>query len=369
MKLVRITAYRVILHTTEGRYSWAKGKHADGYDSTVIRLDTDEGVTGYGEVCCPQAPGYTPYFPEGVRAGAQQVAHALLGQDPTQISVISATMDDNLTGHDYAKSGIDMACWDILGKVAGLPLTTLLGGRFGSDFGLYHPVSQSDPATMAQMVALYRTQGYRCFQLKVGSDPKADIERIQAAAAELQPDEKLVADGNRGWLTHEALTVVNAVRELPVFIEQPCATYEECLTIRRRCNLPMILDESIQSTQDIVRAACDNAADVINLKVSKMGGITKLAQARDLCVRLGIPVFVDNAKGSEITAAAMAHLAHSTPSSYLFATTDFDSYMKETVATGAPTKTDGRLAASQIPGLGVQPITEVLGQPVFEIMA
>jgi L-alanine-DL-glutamate epimerase-like enolase superfamily enzyme len=367
MKIERIRAYRVVLHTTEGRYAWGRARFVDELDSTIIRVDTDAGISGFGEICCPMAPGYTPFFAAGARAGAAEVAPALIGEDPTQIANINAIMDATLTGHDYAKSGIDIACWDILGKVAQLPITTLLGGRFGRDFPLYHPVSQDTPEKMAERVAEYRDHGYKSFQLKVGGDVDTDVARIRAVAKDLRGGEKLIADANRGWLVHEALQVIEATEDVRFYLEQPCSTYEECKTVRRLCSKPFILDESIESVRDIVRAHSEGVADIINLKIAKLGGITKTNEARNLCVRLGIPVFIDNAKGGEIITATMAHLAHSTPQHILFATTDFSSYIKEKIATGAPGKVGGRLAASHAPGLGITPIDAVLSDPVLDV--
>ena len=132
-------------------------------------------------------------------------------------------MDDVLKGHPYVKSAIDMACWDILGQAAGLPVCTLLGGRYGDDFVLYRAISQEAPDDMAARVAGYRAEGYRRFQLKVGGDPVTDIARIRAVAAVLEPGDRLVADANTGWLMHDAARVVRALRDVDVYIEQPCA--------------------------------------------------------------------------------------------------------------------------------------------------
>ncbi|MBS0223226.1 MAG: mandelate racemase/muconate lactonizing enzyme family protein [Proteobacteria bacterium] len=367
MKIERIRAYRVVLHTIEGRYAWGKGRFVDELDSTIICVDTDAGISGFGEVCCPMAPGYTPFFAAGTRAGTAEVAPALLGEDPTQIANINAIMDATLTGHDYAKSGIDIACWDILGKAAQLPVSTLLGGRFTPDFPLYHPVGQDTPEKMATRVAEYRGQGYKSFQLKVGGDVDTDIARIRAVAKDLRDGEKLIADANRGWLVHEALQVLEATRDIRFYVEQPCSTYEECKTVRSQCSKPFILDESIETVHDIVRAYSDGVADIINLKVAKLGGVTKTNEARNLCARLGMPIFIDNAKGGDIITAAMAHLAHSTPPSMLFATTDFSSYIKEKIATGTPMKVRGRLAASTEAGLGITPIDAMLNDLVLDV--
>ena len=178
-------------------------------------------------------------------------------------------MDRALKGHPYVKSAIDMACWDILGQAAGLPVCTLLGGRFGEDFALYRAISQESPAGMAAKVAGYRAEGYRKFQLKVGGEVVDDIARIRAVAAELEPGDVLVADANTGWTMHEAARVCDAVRDVDVYIEQPCPTYEACLTIRRRTAKPFVLDELMDGLPMVVRGLADGAMDVINLKISQ----------------------------------------------------------------------------------------------------
>ena len=222
-------------------------------------------------------------------------------------------MDAALKGHAYVKSGIDMACWDILGKITGQPVCILLGGRYGDDFALYRAISQESPEAMAKRVAGYRAEGYTRFQLKVGGDADTDIERIRAVRAMLQPGDRLIADANTGWLMHDAMRVVRAVRDVDVYIEQPCLSYEECLTIRRHCDHPFVLDEVIDSIDMLLRGHADRAMDVVNLKISKLGGLTRTKQARDLCVSLGVAMTLEDSWGGDIITAAIAHLAHSTP--------------------------------------------------------
>src|SRR5262245_35314735 len=259
-------------------------------------------------------------------------------------------MDAALKGHPYVKSGIDMACWDILGQVTGQPICVLLGGRYGEDFGLYRAISQEAPEAMAGRVAGYRAEGYRRFQLKVGGDPDVDVQRIRQVASVLQPGDRLIADANTGWLMHEALRVVRGVRDVDVYIEQPCRTYEECLTVRRHTDHPFVLDENIDSVDVLLRGHADRAMDVVNIKISKFGGLTKARQARDLCVSLGLAVTIEDSWGGDIVTAAIAHLAHSTPSELLFTTTDFNSYVTVSHATGAPKRINGRMAAGTTPG-------------------
>jgi L-alanine-DL-glutamate epimerase-like enolase superfamily enzyme len=367
MKISRILAYRVELPLHETTYKWSGGKSVTVFDSTIVRVETDTGLAGHGEVC-PLGPFYLPAYADGVRAGLRELGPHLIGDDPCQLGRLNRRMDAALKGHPYVKSGIDIACWDILGQAAGLPVCTLLGGRYGDDFHLYRAISQESPEQMAAKVAGYRAEGYRRFQLKVGGDPDTDIARIRAVAAKLQPGDRLVADANTGWLQHEAVRIAKAVQDVDVYIEQPCLTYEECLAVRRQCPHPFVLDENIDDLGILLRARADLAMDVVNLKISKLGGLSKIRQARDLCISMGIGMTLEDSWGGDIATAAIAHLAHSTPTEFLFSTTDFNSYGPVSTATGAPQRIHGRMAASTLPGLGIVPRPEVLGSPVVEIV-
>lgn len=366
MKIRRIAAYRVELPLHEGSYKWSGGKSVAVFDSTLVAVESDTGLVGWGEVC-PLGPAYLPAYAEGVRAGLAVLAPHLLGEDPRQLDRLNRRMDAAMKGHPYVKSGVDVACWDLLGQAAGLPVATLLGGRCGEDFVLYRAISQEAPEEMARRVAGYRAEGYRRFQLKVGGAPEVDVERIRAVRAVLGDSDVLVADANTGWLMHEAARVVRAVRDVDVYVEQPCASYEECLSIRRRTDHPFVLDETIDGVGALLRAAEDRAMDVVNLKISKLGGLTRTRQARDLCVSLGVAMTIEDTWGGDVATAAIAHLAHSTPPELLFTATDFNSYVTVSTAEGAPRRSNGRMAAPDRPGLGIAVRPEVLGKPAVEV--
>jgi L-alanine-DL-glutamate epimerase-like enolase superfamily enzyme len=366
MKITKISAYKVDLPLREGSYKWSGGKAVTVFDSTVVRVETDTGLAGFGEVC-PLGPFYLPAYAAGCRAGIAELAPHLIGEDPRQLERLNRRMDAALKGHPYVKSGIDIACWDILGQSAGVPVCVLLGGRYGEDFGLYRAISQESPEEMAGWVAGYRAEGYRRFQLKVGGDPDTDIARIHAVAARLAPGDRLIADANTGWTMHEAMRVVRAVKDVDVYIEQPCLGYEECLAIRRRTDHPFVLDEVIDSVDVLLRGRADQAMDVVNIKISKFGGLTRARQARDLCVSMGIAMTIEDSWGGDIATAAIAHLAHSTPPEFLFTTTDFNSYVTVTTADAAPHRVNGRMTTAWTPGLGIRPRMEALGKPVVEI--
>ena len=363
MKIERVVAYRVELPLYEGTYRWSGGKSVSVFDSTIVAIETDTGLVGYGEVC-PLGPFYLPAYAEGVRTGIRELAPHLIGSNPCELLKLNQQMDAALKGHPYVKSGIDIACWDILGKLTGLPVCVLLGGRFGESVRLYRAISQESPEEMARKVAGYRGEGYTRFQLKVGSDSDLDIERIRAVRAMLAPSDRLIADANTGWTQHEAMRVVRAVSNVDVYIEQPCLSYEECLSVRRHCDHPFVLDENIDNLDMLLRAKADLAMDVVNLKISKLGGLTKSRQARDLCASMGIAMTLEDSWGGDITTAAIAHLAHSTPEEFRFTSTDFNSYVTVSTADGAPKREKGCMAAIWLDGFRSPWSSNANGAPV-----
>ncbi len=365
MKIARISVYQVDLPLKEKNYQWSGGKSVQVFDSTVVRVETDSGLIGWGETC-PLGPVYLPSYAAGVRAGIAELAPSLIGYRATDVDVLNRVMDRSLKGHPYAKAGIDVACWDILGKASGQSVCTLLGGADGDDVVLYRAISQGAPEAMAANVAGYRNEGYRRFQLKVGSSVDVDIARIRAVAEVLEEGDILIADANTGWLPHEAARVVRGVHDIDVYIEQPCESYQECLTIRRRCDHAFVLDENVDGIPMLLRAHADGAMDVVNIKISKFGGLTRARQARDLCASMGLAMTIEDTWGGDIVTAAIAHLAHSTPERMRFTSTDFNSYGTVSLASGAPRRENGRMRASTAPGLGIEPDLDVLGAAVAE---
>ena len=348
----------------EGAYSWSTQSFA-AFDSTVVIIETDEGLSGVGETC-PLGPAYLPAYAEGARAGMAKIAPDLIGRNPLEINAIYGVMDLLLKGHPYVKSAIDMACWDILGKATQQPLYTLLGGKRQDEVRLFKVVSRQEPDAMAQKLKDYQQQGFTQFQMKVGADATVDIERIFKVAAQLKSGNVLNADANCGWRQHDAIRVVRAVRDVELYLEQPCLTYEQCLAVRRHCDHPMILDECMDSVGLVIRGWQDSAMDAINLKINRVGGLTKAMMFRDLCIELGIIMTVEDSWSGEIATAAIAHLAHTLPREFHFQSSAFHEYSDLEIAEGGPSIEQGWMRASNGVGLGVEPIMEVLGEPVFQ---
>jgi len=151
LEITRIRAYQVALPLHEGSYRWSGGKSVSVFDSTIVEVETDSGITGWGEVC-PLGPFYLPAYGPGARTGIAELAPHLIGEDPRELGRLNRRMDAALKGHPYVKSAVDMACWDILGRTAGLPVCTLLGGRYGEAVDLYRAISQESAAAMAARV-------------------------------------------------------------------------------------------------------------------------------------------------------------------------------------------------------------------------
>lgn len=365
MRITRISVYQVDLPFDRGTYKLSGGRSWEAMDSSVIRIDTDTGIVGWGETC-PFGPNYLEAFARGARAGIGELAPSLLGQDPSQPGVIYASMEHNMLGHPYVKHGIDMACWDILGKLAKQPLYTLFGGilsEFPATAG-WIPSSHGD--WMNEVIASHRADCCSQFSTKASGDPEADIEFISKLGEIMQAGESVKIDANGGWRLDQALRVLRATEQVDAYFEQPCATYEDCRRLRHSCNRPITLDECVLDLDTVIRAWHEGACDSINLKIARVGGLTPALQMRDLCSLLGIPFHVQCAGGSNITQAAIVHLAHSSAPERLLHIWDIGDLVSfNTVSNPMPRK-DGKMHAHHLPGLGVYPIESVLGEPVAE---
>lgn len=364
MKIQSLTAYQAPLTYDGVAYAFAGGRSYQSFTSLVLVLTTDDGQEGYGEVC-PCGPSYMPAFAEGLPACLAQLAPAVLGEDPRHTTRLSLKMDQALNGHAYAKAAIDLACWDLLGKSANLPVYALLGGLLCDSMPLHRIVPLTEPDAMARILATYRADGFRHFQVKLGHSIEEDAELLRSLSSSLAPGEVWVGDVNGAWRRDEAVRFSRMLKELDIYLEQPCATYDECLSVRRNGAHPVKLDESLNSLADVQRALRDDAMDAMALKVSKFGGLTRSRVIRDVCVDAGIPMTIEDAWGSGIATAAYAHLAASTPARCLLNTTDLHHYNTTQLADGAPEVAGGRMTPSGRPGLGVTPRFDQLGKPVL----
>jgi L-alanine-DL-glutamate epimerase-like enolase superfamily enzyme len=367
--IIGVDIYGCELHYTHGTYVMSGGRSATTQASTLVRIRTDEGVTGWGEAC-PLGATYLEDFAAGVRAALPLLAAAVIGLDPRETAVVGARMHQTLRGQRAAKSAIDVACWDLLGHSTGLALTALLGGRHHADFPLYVAIPLGPAEEMASFAAREVAAGIGALQLKLGGDPHEDAERTAAVRAAAGHEVLLVADANGGWNRHQALTAARRLEGVGNLIfEQPCATLDECLHIRRVSDLPMGLDEVIVDPASLAEAVARGAMESINLKIGRVGGLTQARQVRDLADALGITVTVEDTWGGDVVTAAVSHLAASTAPETLLHASFMNDWVTDHVAGHLPRSQDGRGRAPTAPGLGIEVDVEALGAPLTTIGA
>ena len=363
MKITKISLYQTDLPYVGGSYGWGAGNAIEVAKASVVVLDTDAGLTGCGEFT-PCGENYMIAHSNGVEGLLRLVAPKLIGEDPRQVARIEGLLDHLVQGHGYAKAPIDAACWDLLGKATDQPVWMLMGGKLTDGAPMYRVAPQKSVEETRAELEQHRASGYRQFQVKVGADWAADIDRIRHTVHLLKSGEKAMADANQGWRVDNAIRVARATKDLDFILEQPCRTYEECQQVRRVAEQPMKLDECVTGIHAAQRIVADRGAEICCLKISNLGGLSKARKVRDYLVENRIPVVSEDTWGGEITSAAVAHFAASTPEDYLINSTDLMNYNTRSTGVGGPTTKDGKLYATDTPGLGVEPDFESLGDPI-----
>lgn len=286
MKLTNITVTRVKVPLTEPfRISLGTITHAE---SAVVRLDTDEGLSGYGE----GAPGVFVSGENlpGTLASLERMTPSLLGADPTDIEDIHCRMD-RATAHAFcAKTAIDIACYDLLGKRSGLPVYKLLGGLSNAiDTDVTVPINP--PEYMAQKAAQWVAKGFDAIKIKVGVDPDSDLQRVKAIREAVGPDVKLRVDANQAWSAKEALNMIARLDEYHLeLVEQPVPAHdlEGLAFVTQNTRVPIMSDESCFTAQDALKLVERRAVDLVNIKLMKCGGLHEALRINAVCQAAGV---------------------------------------------------------------------------------
>ena len=366
MRIDKITLWSVEL-TSHETYHMADGKTCATVTSHILRLETDTGLTGWGEVC--PIPHYLPAYANGVPGAIAEMGPEILGISPIGVDAPMRKLDGFLQGHSYAKSIVDIALWDLFGRAAGVPVYALLGGRTRADMPLYHSITCIAPDEMARIAKAAFQTGIRQFQVKLGveGDWQADAERLIKVREAVGTGPLVYGDWNCGASRLQATRTGRAVAHLDVMLEQPCKTLEDCAAVRQSTGLPMKIDENAFDLASLMRAHELGCMDAVALKLSKFGGLSAMRRARDLTVQLGAEICAECTWGSDIVTAASLHFAASTPHGSLMNTCDLSSYVAPRLCPAAPNRENGRIAPPDGPGLGVGPDLDILGTPILEI--
>jgi L-alanine-DL-glutamate epimerase-like enolase superfamily enzyme len=226
-------------------------------------------------------------------------------------------------------------------------------------------VSLAPAAEMRVQMERFRAAGVHRFQLKLGGDPSEDAERARAVVEATEPGDIVLGDANCGWTLPEAITAARQMEGLPrFFLEQPCATLEECARVREHTDLPMILDEVILDVQSLLRAWELGVLVGFNLKLSRVGGLSPARLLRDLGEALGLMVNIEDAWGGDLAVAAVSHLAASTDRRSLVMVSFINDWTEEHIVVDRPRAIDGRGRAASGPGLGAEVDTSLLCEPL-----
>lgn len=332
-------------------------------DSTFVKIETDDGITGWGEGC-PWGNTYLPAFGGGVRAAAHLLAPALLGHDPRKVDKINALMDITLPGHLYAKSALDIACWDILGQCAGMPIADLLGGCHPEPTPIASSISTGTPEEMLSLINEYRKKDYKVHSVKIGADPQLDIERIRFLEANRNPGELIFYDLNRAWLPAEAIEVMNSVSNLTVIFEQPCETLDQCLTVRQKTTQPISIDENLVTLDDAQSIIHRRIGEIFNIKIGRVGGLTRARRIRDIAINAGIKFLIMDTGGGVVADTATQHLAQSIPVDMRIGTWLCQELISNDAAPGQGSRNLNGFAKvpDHCAGLGVAPDESLIGE-------
>ena len=364
MKITSITVFHRDL-PLEHPY-WLSGGRLkfEVLDATFVKIETDAGITGWGEGT-PWGHTYVPAHGPGIRAGIETMAPFVIGLDPRRVLDVERAMDLALPGHLYAKSPIDMACWDIAGQAAGLPIADLMGGGSRTPRPIASSVGAKTVDETRAVIDRYRQRGYIAHSVKIGGDVERDIARIQDMEDIRKPGEIVLYDVNRGWTRQQALRVMSATEDLNVMFEQPGESLDDIAAISQKHAGPVSVDESLVTLQDATRIARDGIAEIFGIKLNRVGGLTKAARMRDVALAHGIDMFVMATGGSVLADTEALHLAATIPDQHCYAVWACQDMITLDVAPGrGPRNKDGHLNLPETPGLGVHPDENLLGDPV-----
>ncbi|KAF5005838.1 hypothetical protein FDECE_7743 [Fusarium decemcellulare] len=364
LKIKRIDVFQLDMPYSGGVYYLSGGREYPSFDGTFVRITTEDGLEGWGE-STPFGANFIASHALGVRAGIAEIAPKLIGLDPRRVDRINEVMDDALVGHEHAKAALDIACWDLFGKSTGLPVCELLGGRTDLKLPIITSLVVCAPDEMRAQVDKYRKKGSRGFSVKIGGEPVTDAACIVEAFKDKTPGEWFVVDANGGLTVEGALRMLRLLPHgLDFSLEAPCQTWRECLSLRRRTNIPIIHDELALTEVSMIQMIADDAGEGINLKLQKFGGLTKARRVRDLRLAAGYVISVQETCGSDIGFAPLVHLSQTIPERSFRCVLASSEMLTVKTADGDFDIVDGDVTAPTAPGLGITPRLDVLGEPV-----
>jgi muconate cycloisomerase len=355
-------------HTWASKMTTPIGHHA------IVRVDTDDGLSGWGEAPAIATWGgphmrYYGETPETVRhIVLDYLIGALSETDPRDIGLVHARMDGVVKGHPYAKAAIDIACHDIAGKAAGVPVSTLLGGRHRDGIEIAHSLGIMEVERCAAEAEQAVAEGARTIKCKTGLDPERDVEVVRQVRAAVGDDVRIRVDGNEGYRgVWEAIEVTRRQEDYGLFLcEQPVEGAEALAQVASSIETPVMADESAWTTHDILELHELGAASCFSCYVTKPGGLFRARQQAEIAAALAMNCDIGGSIEMGIGNAANLHLGAA------LVTADLPSVCPVTMPIGSSGPVvagvyytddivsepfgfvDGRVLVPEGPGLGVE---------------
>lgn len=331
----------------------------------VVKILTDHEVIGWGESSPSQR--VTGETAQTVTETLDKIGLNLIGTCPLKIEHNAELMDSLVEGNPAAKACIDIALHDILGKTARKPLFMLLGG-YRTEVLTDITLGIKPPKEMAKDAAKAVEKGFKALKVKVGVDWTEDVERVRMIREAIGNETELRVDANQGWTRKRTLDFLNRTEKFHIeFVEQPVSAedIEGLAFIRKHSPVPIMADESVHSPQDALRIILAEAADLINIKLMKCGGIMKARQIAAIAEAAGIPCMMGCMGESEVGIAAGVHLAAALKN-VRYADLDSDLLQKnKLVKKGGIEVKDSIRIIPKSDGLGVIDLDpKMLGKPV-----
>jgi L-alanine-DL-glutamate epimerase-like enolase superfamily enzyme len=328
-------------------------------DNVLVRIESEDGAVGWGEAA--SAPTMTGETVAGMMAAVAHLTPHLLKRAADDFAGAATAMEARLYGNSGAKAAIDIALYDLVGRVTGRPVHALLGAKRRSRMPVLAVIGTTDTAADIREAGERWAAGYRAFKIKVGlSAAAADAERTRSVCSALKAAGLpclVSADANQGFGVEDALIYVRGIGDCGLdFFEQPVDAHDldGMARVAAASRVPIGADEGLHSRDDIVRHHERNAAQGGSLKAIKLGGLRALLEASRLCARLGMKVNISCKTGeSSIASAAASHVAAAAPA-IDWGLTVTNHGLAEDVAVEPLAIADGHVEAPDGPGLGVE---------------
>ncbi len=374
MKIVRIEAFPVDLRYKPGEEFVVSYGVIDSMQNAIVRVTTDDGLVGYGELMPLPLNDRTACIEELKNVGA-----AIIGQDPFSLREIYARIDDTISEERNSrellmKGSLDFALHDLMGKAAGLPVYKLLGGSYDDGVPMHFSISIRSPEEMGEDTAARVAEGFRTIEVKLGRfqgelNLDTEIARIAAIREAAGPDVVIVADPNQGWTPQEAIAVLSRLEDFDIYVEQPVKGLDDLARVHAAIKIPLIADESAATSSVVAEIIRRDAADLINLKILRTGGIYEACKMLDMCEAAGMGYRHDNVIQTRLASTMMIHFSTTYHASLPdCGGTQFTRTIEDIVNDDEGVYMDGGIAKLRnpdAPGMGASPKPELLGDPIL----